>query len=138
MILILGTACDVVRPTTLTGPVSDVGPQALTNASVVVLSQEGYTIETADAASGFITTAWRAESSFAGQHLLGVSRRKRVSVIYDLVTGEVIVQMTRQKRDDGDAWRTDGLSGDDRLELDRILARIQDRARLIAQQGDEV
>jgi hypothetical protein len=130
-LLILAVSCDVVRPTTITAPVDDVTPDALVNASIVILTQEGYTIATAEATSGLITTEWREESSFASQHLLGISRRKRVSIIYDLLTGQVTVQMTKQKMEDNHAWRTDGLSGNDRDELDRILGRVQERAQLI-------
>ena len=127
----LMVSCDVVRPTTITAPVEGVPPDALVNASIVILTEEGYTIETAEATSGLITTEWREESSFASQNFLGVSRRKRVSIVYDLLTGEVSVQMTKQKKEDDHAWRTDGLSGNDRSELDRILGRIQERAQLI-------
>lgn len=127
----LMVSCDVVRPTTITAPVEGVPPDALVNASIVILTEEGYTIKTAEVTSGLITTEWREESSFASQNFLGVSRRKRVSIIYDLLTGEVSVQMTKQKKEDDHAWRTDGLSGNDRSGLDRILGRIQERAQLI-------
>ncbi len=130
-VLAFVVSCDVVRPSSVTAPVEDVNPDALVNAAVVILSNEGYTIETAEPATGVITTGWREESSFVSQNFLGVSRRKRVSVIYDLLSGEVSVQMTKQKKEDDQAWRTDGLSGDDRDEMDRILTRIQERAVLI-------
>lgn len=131
LLLTVVISCDVVRPTTIMAPVEDVAPDALVNASIVILTQEGYTISTAEASSGLITTDWREESSFVSQNLLGVSRRKRVSIIYDLLSGHVSVQMTKQKKEEGHAWRTDGLSGDDRNEMARILTRVQERAQLI-------
>ena len=114
--------CDVVLPSSVTGPVvSGVSQDGIINASVVVLSREGYTVGAADRAGGFVTTDWRSESSFASQAILGLSRRKRVSIIFDLATGEISVQMTKQKKEDDGEWRTDGLSDNDRREMDRIL-----------------
>lgn len=127
--------CDVVMPSTVTGPVvSGVPRDGIINASVVVLSREGYTVDVADQAGGYVTTDWRSESSFARQAILGVSHQKRVSIIFDLATGEVSIQMTKQKKENDGEWRTDGLSGNDRREMDRILAGVQERIRLIHEQ----
>lgn len=131
--------CDVVMPSSVTGPVvSGVSQDGIINASVVVLSREGYTVDGADRAGGFVTTDWRAESSFASQAILGLSRRKRVSVIFDVATGEISVQMTKQKKEVEGEWRTDGLSDTDRREMDRILTGVQERIRLLREQTDAV
>ncbi len=139
-VLVFGilVGCDVVLPSSVTGPVvSGVSQDGILNASVVVLTREGYTVDVADRAGGFVTTDWRAESSFASQAILGVSHQKRVSVIFDVATGEISVQMTRQKKEYDGEWRTDGLSDNDRREMDRILTGIQERIRLLREQTDE-
>ena len=46
--------------------------------------------------------------------------------------------MTKQKRSGDDPWRNNGLSDADRDRLRLILARIQERIRLIAQRESEV
>ena len=108
-------------------------PRRLPNAVVTILHKEGYTVETVDPIAGVVTTGWRDESSYASQTFLDVSRRTRISVVMDFLTHEVNVQMTRQKRSSEDPWRNDGLSDADRDRLQLILARIQERIRLIAQ-----
>ena len=134
----LGLACDVVRPTSVTGPVANgVSPEVVLSSAVAVLSQEGYTVIESDPTGGYVTTDWRAESSFASQNFLGISRRKRVSVVFDLVTGQLSVQMTKQKREGEAPWRNDGLSNEDRRQMDVILSRIQVRLSLLASPGEQ-
>ena len=125
--------CDVVDPTSLTGPIENISPEALINATVSVLHEEGYTIATADHVAGVVTTAWRDESSFASQAFLDISRRTRISVVIDFSTYEISVQMTKQKKDSDDPWRNDDLSNSDRDRLQSILSRIQARAKNVAQ-----
>ena len=125
--------CDVVDPVSISGSVEQISPDAFANATVSILHEEGYTIETVDPVAGVVTTGWRDESSYASQTFLDVSRRTRISVVMDFFTHDVNVQMTKQKRSSEDPWRNDGLSGADRDRLQLILARIQERIRLIAQ-----
>ena len=124
--------CDVVDPTTLTGTVEKIAPEAFVNATVTLLTEEGYTIATVDHVAGLVTTDWRDESSFASQAFLNISRRTRISVVIDFQSYQVNVQMTKQKKDGEDPWRNDGLSNDDRNRMQSILRRIQDRARAVA------
>jgi len=126
--------CDVVQPTTLAGSVDDIAPEAFVNATVSVLHEEGYTVLNADRIAGLVTSDWRDESSFASQVLLDVSRRTRISVVFDFYTHNVSVQMTKQKKLGDDAWRNDGLSDNDRARMRQILVRIQTRAQAIANQ----
>ncbi len=125
--------CDVVDPVSISGSVEQISPDAFANATVSILHEEGYTIETVDPVAGVVTTGWRDESSYASQTFLDVSRRTRISVVMDFFTHDVNVQMTKQKRSSEDPWRNDGLSGADRDRLQLILTRIQERIRLIAQ-----
>ncbi len=125
--------CDVVDPVSISGSVEQISPDAFANATVSILHEEGYTIETVDPVAGVVTTGWRDESSYASQTFLDVSRRTRISVVMDFYTHDVNVQMTKQKRSSEDPWRNDGLSGADRDRLQLILTRIQERIRLIAQ-----
>ena len=137
MVMVMGLAlgCDVVDPTTLTGGVEKIAPEAFVNATVAILTEEGYTIATADHVAGLVTTEWRDESSFASQAFLNISRRTRISVVIDFQSYQVNVQMTKQKKDSEDPWRNDGLSNDDRNRMQSILRRIQDRARAVAGRG---
>lgn len=130
--------CNVVDPVSISGSVEKISPEAFANAAVTILHEEGYTIETVDPVAGVVTTAWRDESSYASQTFLDVSRRTRISVVMDFFTHEINVQMTKQKRSSEDPWRNDGLSDADRDRLRLILARVQERIRLIAQQESEV
>lgn len=134
MLMAMGLAmgCDVVDPTTLTGAVEKIAPETFVNATVTILTEEGYTIATSDHVAGLVTTEWRDESSFASQAFLNISRRTRISVVIDFQSYEVNVQMTKQKKDGEDPWRNDGLSNGDRNRMQSILRRIQDRARAVA------
>ena len=125
--------CNVVDPVSISGSVEKISPEAFANATVTVLHEEGYTIETVDPLVGVVTTHWRDESSFASQTFLDASRRTRISVVMDFFSGEVNVQMTKQKKDSANPWRNDELSDADRDRLRLILVRIQERIRLIAQ-----
>ncbi len=125
--------CNVVDPVSISGSVEKISPVAFANATVTILHEEGYTVETVDPMAGVVTTGWRHESSYASQTFLDVSRRTRISVVMDFFTQEINVQMTKQKRSSEDPWRNDGLSDADRDRLRLILARIQERVRLIAQ-----
>ena len=127
--------CDVVQPATLAGSVDEIAPEAFVNATVSVLVEEGYTVLNADQLAGLVTTDWRDESSFAGQAFLDVSRRTRISVVFDFYTRNVTVQMTKQKKQGEDPWRNDGLSDSDRARMQSILSRIQARAQAIAGQN---
>ena len=135
ILLLLGFAlgCNVVDPVSISGSVEKISPVAFANATVTILHEEGYTVETVDPLAGVVTTGWRHESSYASQTFFDVSRRTRISVVMDFLTYEVNVQMTKQKRSSEDPWRNDGLSDADRDRLQLILARIQERIRLIAQ-----
>ena len=124
--------CDVVDPTLLSGPIEEgVSSTDLINVSVVVLQTQGYTVVTADREAGVVTTAWRDESSFAGEVLLETSRRTQVSVVVDFYTKHVSVQMTKQVKEGGIPWRNDDLSGKDHGMAQEILTEIQSRAREI-------
>ena len=125
--------CNVVDPVSISGAVEGVSPVAFANATVNILHEEGYTVETVDPVAGVVTTGWRHESSYASQTFFDVSRRTRISVVMDFFTQEINVQMTKQKRSSDDPWRNNGLSDADRDRLRLILARIQERIRLIAQ-----
>ena len=133
--LVMG--CNVVDPTLLSGPVEDIPPENFVNATVSILSEEGYTIQTVDHVAGLVTTEWRDESSYVSQSFWDVSRRTRISVVLDFYTHNVNVQMTKQKRDSDDPWRNDGLSNTDRDRMKLILVRIQERARAITQRETE-
>ena len=135
ILLLLGFSlgCNVVDPVSISGSVEKISPEAFANATVTVLHEEGYTIETVDPLAGVVTTHWRDESSFASQTFLDASRRTRISVVMDFFSGEVNVQMTKQKKDSANPWRNDELSDADRDRLRLILVRIQERIRLIAQ-----
>ena len=139
MLLLLVPAlagCDVVAPSLLTGAVvEDVPPDALVNAAVSVLHEEGYTVIVVDRGGGIVTTDWRDESSFAGQVFLDLSHRTRVSVLVDFATHELKVQMTKQKKEGDLPWRNDGLSSRDRERMRVILERVQSRARDIQEQN---
>lgn len=130
--------CNVVDPVSISGSVENISSEVFANAAVTILHEEGYTIETVDPVAGVVTTAWRDESSYASQTFFDVSRRTRISVVIDFLTHEVNVQMTKQKRSSEDPWRNDGLSGADRDRLRLILARIQERIRLIVQREGSV
>ena len=124
--------CDVVDPTLLSGPIEEgVSSSDLINASVVVLQTQGYTVVTADREAGVVTTAWRDESSFAGQVFLETSRRTRVSVVVDFYTKHVTIQMTKQVKEGDTSWRNDDLSGKDHGMAQEILTELQSRAREI-------
>jgi hypothetical protein len=126
------TGCDVALPVDLTASFAfQTGPEAVVDAAVPVLTDEGYTVLSADRRTGFVTTDWREESSFASQALLGLSKRTRLSVVFDPVTVSVMVQMTSQKKDGDAPWRTDDLSSGDRAVQARVLRRIQDRVSLL-------
>ena len=135
ILLLLGFSlgCNVVDPVSISGSVEKISSVAFANATVTILHEEGYTVETVDPVAGVVTTGWRYESSYASQTFFDVSRRSRISVVMDFFTHEVNVQMTKQKRSGGDPWRNNGLSDADRDRLRLILARIQERIRLIAQ-----
>ena len=81
ILLLLGflLSCNVVDPVSLSGAVEKISPEAFANATVTILHEEGYTIETVDPVAGVVTTAWRDESSYASQTFLDVSRRTRIS-----------------------------------------------------------
>ena len=129
--------CNVVDPTLLSGPVEEIPPEAFVNATVSILHEVGYTIQTVDHVAGLVTTEWRDESSYASQSFRDLSRRSRISVVLDFYTHNVNVQMTKQKRGSEDPWRNDGLSYADRDRMELILVRIQERARAIAQREAE-
>ena len=132
-VAILCYGCDVVDPTLLSGPVEEgVSSADLINASVVVLQTQGYTVVAADREAGVVTTAWRDESSFAGQVFLETSRRTRISVVVDFYSKNVTVQMTKQVKEGDTPWRNDDLSGKDHGVAQDILAEIQERARDIS------
>lgn len=137
-LLSFAMGCNVVDPVSISGSVEEISPEAFANAAVSILHEEGYTVETVDSVAGVVTTGWRDESSYASQTFLDVSRRTRISVVMDFLTPEVNVQMTRQKKSSEDPWRNDGLSDADRDRLQLILARIQERIRLISQRESEV
>ena len=130
--------CNVVDPVSISGSVENISSEVFANAAVTILHEEGYTIETVDPVAGVVTTAWRDESSYASQTFFDVSRRTRISVVMDFFTQEINVQMTKQKRSGDDPWRNNGLSGADRDRLRLILARIQERIRLIAEREEGV
>ncbi len=132
-LLSFSMGCNVVDPVSISGSVEEISPVAFANATVTILHEEGYTVETVDPVAGVVTTGWRHESSYASQTFFDVSRRTRISVVMDFLTHEVNVQMTKQKRSGGDPWRNNGLSDADGDRLQLILARIQERIRLIAQ-----
>ena len=132
-LLSFAMGCNVVDPVSISGSVEKISPVAFANATVTILHEEGYTVETVDPMAGVVTTGWRHESSYASQTFFDVSRRTRISVVMDFFTQEVNVQMTKQKRSGDDPWRNNGLSDADRTRLRLILARIQERIRLIAQ-----
>ena len=124
--------CDVVDPTLLSGPIEEgVSSTDLINASVVVFQTQGYTMVTADREAGVVTTAWRDESSFAGQVFLETFRRTRASVVVDFYTKQVTIQMTKQVKEGDTPWRNDDLSGKDHGMAQEILTEIQSRAREI-------
>lgn len=125
--------CNVVDPVSISGAVEKISPAAFANATVTILHEEGYTVETVDPIAGVVTTGWRYESSYASQTFFDISRRTRISVVMDFFTQEVNVQLTKQKRSGDDPWRNNGLSDADRDRLRLILVRIQERIRLIAQ-----
>ncbi|MDA0710468.1 MAG: hypothetical protein O3B73_09720 [bacterium] len=124
--------CDVVQPSLLTGSVAEISSASFVNATVSVLYEEGYTVDTVDKEAGLVTSHWLDASSFAGQNFLDRSHRSRVSVVFDFYTQNVKVQMTKQKKEGEDPWRNDGLSEKDRNRLQAILSRIQERAVSIA------
>ena len=133
LLLSFSLSCNVVDPVSISGSVEKISPVAFANAAVSILHEEGYTIETVDPLIGVVTTHWRDESSYASQTFLDASRRTRISVVMDFFANEVNVQMTRQKKDSANPWRNDGLSDADRDWLELLLARIQERIRLISQ-----
>ena len=137
-LLSFSMGCNVVDPVSISGSVEEISPEAFANAAVSILHEEGYTVETVDPVAGVVTTGWRHESSYASQTFFDVSRRTRISVVMDFLTHEVNVQMTRQKRSGDDPWRNNGLSDADRDRLQLILARIQERIRLISQRESDV
>ena len=105
-------------PTSLGGPVAEgLATSELVSVSVIVLQNEGYTVITADSEAGVVTTDWRAESSFAGQVLLQESHRTRISVVVDLSTHNLSVQITRQVKDGDAPWRNRRLTGKDNSRL---------------------
>lgn len=140
ILFLLGFAlgCNVVDPVSISGSVEKISPVAFANAAVTILHEEGYTVETVDPMAGVVTTGWRHESSYASQTFFDVSRRTRISVVMDFFTQEINVQMTKQKRSGDDPWRNNGLSDADRDRLRLILARIQERIRLIAEREEGV
>lgn len=133
---LLFMGCDVVEPSLLTGSVSDISSGSFVNATVSVLYEEGYTVDSVNQEAGLVTTHWRDESSYAGQNFLDRSRRTRISVVFDFFTKNVKVQMTKQKKEGEDPWRNDGLSDNDRNLMQSILGRIQERAQAMV--GQEV
>ena len=121
--------CDVVQPTLLSGPLDEnVDAGRLLNASVAVLQRQGYTVTAASPTAGLVTTAWRDESSFAEQVLMDRSYRTRISVVVDMLTRHLSVQMTKQVKDGDLPWRNHDLSGGDRRRAQNILSQIQARA----------
>ena len=132
-LLSFSMGCNVVDPVSISGSVEKISPEAFANATVTILHEEGYTVETVDPVAGVVTTGWRHESSYVSQTFFDVSRRTRISVVMDFFTQEINVQMTKQKRSGDDPWRNNGLSDADRDRLRLILARIQERIRLIVQ-----
>ncbi|MGA1197078.1 MAG: hypothetical protein ACO36I_11345 [Candidatus Latescibacterota bacterium] len=124
--------CDVVEPSLLTGSVAEISPGSFINATVSILYEEGYTVDSVDREAGLVTSHWRDESSYASQNFLDRSRRTRISVVFDFYTQSVKVQMTKQKKEGDDPWRNDGLSDNDRNRMQVILSRIQERAQYIA------
>ena len=137
LLLLTLAGCGVVDPTLLGGPVAEgLATSELVNASVIVLQDEGYTVITADSEAGVVTTDWRAESSFAGQLLLQESHRTRISVVVDLSTHNLSVQMTRQVKDGNAPWRNRGLTGKDNSRLRSILSRIQARSWDLTERKD--
>ena len=135
-LLSFSMGCNVVDPVSISGSVEKISPEAFANATVTILHEEGYTVETVDPVAGVVTTGWRHESSYASQTFFDVSRRTRISVVMDFFTQEINVQMTKQKRSGDDPWRNNGLSDADRDRLRLILARIQERIRLIAEREE--
>lgn len=129
-LLFLG--CDVVQPALLTGSVEEISPGSFVNATVSILYEEGYTVDSVDKEAGLVTSHWRDESSYASQNFLDRSRRTRISVVFDFFTKHVKVQMTKQKKEGEDPWRNDGLSENDRNRMQVILSRIQERAQYIS------
>ena len=130
-LLFLG--CDVVQPSLLTGSVEEISPSSFVNATVSILYEEGYTVDSVDKEAGLVTSHWRDESSYASQNFLDRSRRTRISVVFDFYTKNVKVQMTKQKKEGDDPWRNDGLSDNDRNRMQVILSRIQERSIAISQ-----
>jgi hypothetical protein len=129
---VLFIACDVVEPSLLTGSVAEISSGSYVNATVSILYEEGYTVDSVDKEAGLVTSHWRDESSYAGQNFLDQSHRSRISVVYDFYTKNVKVQMTKQKKEGDDPWRNDGLSDNDRNRMQSILSRIQERAQYMA------
>lgn len=130
----LMVGCDVVEPSLLTGSVAEISPGSFINATVSVLYEEGFTVDSVDKDAGLVTTHWRDGSSYASQNFLDRSRRTRISVVFDFFTKNVKVQMTKQKKEGDDPWRNDGLSDNDRNLMQVILGRIQERAMAISGQ----
>ena len=130
---LLFVGCDVVEPSLLAGSVEEISPGSFVNATVSILYEEGYTVDSVDQEAGLVTSHWRDESSFAGQNFLDRSRRTRISVVFDFYTKNVKVQMTKQKKEGDDPWRNDGLSENDRNRMQVILSRIQERSVAIGQ-----
>jgi len=127
-----------VDPTSLGGPVAEgLATSELVSVSVIVLQNEGYTVITADSEAGVVTTDWRAESSFAGQVLLQESHRTRISVVVDLSTHNLNVQITRQVKDGDAPWRNRRLTRKDNSRLRSILSRIQARSLDLTERKDE-
>ena len=125
-------------PTSLGGPVAEgLTTSELVNVSVSVLQIEGYTVITSDSEAGVVTTDWRTESSFAGQVLLQESHRTRISVVVDLSTHNLSVQITRQVKDEDAPWRKRRLTGKDNSRLRSILSRIQARSLDLTERKDE-
>ena len=91
--------CDVVGPSLLTGSVAEISPGSFVNATVSILYEEGYTVDSVDREAGLVTSHWRDESSYASQNFLDRSRRTRISVVFDFYTQNVKVQMTKQKKE---------------------------------------
>ena len=136
-ILLLFTfiGCDIIDPILVSGLIAaDVTTGELLNASAVVLQQQGYTVLAADRDAGIVTTAWRDQSSFVDQVLLERSYRTRISVVVDLFTRNVSVQIIRQVKDTGAPWRNDILTYEDRSRVQTILSQILFRARAIHNQ----
>jgi len=129
---VLFIACDVVEPSLLTGSVAEISSGSYVNATVSILYEEGYTVDSVDKEAGLVTSHWRDESSYAGQNFLDQSHRSSISVVYDFYTKNEKVQMTKQKKEGDDPWRNDGLSDNDRNRMQSILSRIQERAQYMA------